>query len=176
MKRGLALGLTIAPGVGLMGGFVGANKIWLTCLKCGYRFRAGAIRRPAVERLSFEVGPQVKRAFQGAVGLVTAIEGEAVMVRWSDNRTSVHLGRDLKPFVAANAEVAGSSPRRDLKLFVAASGEVAGSSPVVRIGSQVRRTVRGAVGEVTAIVGEAVTVRWPDNRTSVHLSRDLKPS
>jgi hypothetical protein len=31
MKRGLALGLTIAPGVGLVGGFVGANKIWLTC-------------------------------------------------------------------------------------------------------------------------------------------------
>ncbi len=43
------------------------------------------------------------------------------------------------------------------------------------IGSAVRRTLHGAAGEVTAIDGEAVTVRWPDNRSSTHLSRDLKP-
>jgi len=40
----------------------------------------------------------------------------------------------------------------------------------------VRRTLNGAVGEVIAVDGEAVSVKWPDNRTSVHLSRDLKPS
>jgi hypothetical protein len=42
------------------------------------------------------------------------------------------------------------------------------------IGSAVRRTLQGAVGEVIAVDGEALTVKWPDNRTSVHLTRDLK--
>jgi hypothetical protein len=41
------------------------------------------------------------------------------------------------------------------------------------IGSAVRRTLQGIVGEVIAVDGEALTVKWPDNRTSVHLSRDL---
>jgi hypothetical protein len=44
------------------------------------------------------------------------------------------------------------------------------------IGSAVRRTLQGAVGEVVAVDGEAVSVKWPDNRTTVHLSRDLKAS
>jgi hypothetical protein len=35
---------------------------------------------------------------------------------------------------------------------------------------------QGAVGEVIAIDGEAVTVRWPNNQTSIHLRRDLKPA
>ena len=42
------------------------------------------------------------------------------------------------------------------------------------IGAAVRRTLQGAVGEVIAVDGEALTVKWPDNRTSVHLTRDLK--
>ncbi len=100
MKRGLALGLTVAPGVGLVGEFIGASKIWLTCLKCGYRFRPGESRKSPEVRAAFEVGSRVRRTIQGAVGEVTAIEGEAVTVRWPDNRTTIHLGRDLKPLEA----------------------------------------------------------------------------
>jgi hypothetical protein len=33
----------------------------------------------------------------------------------------------------------------------------------------------GPVGEITAIDEGAVTVRWPYNRTTVHLDCDLKP-
>lgn len=97
MKRGLALGLTIAPGIGLVGGFVGASKIWLTCLKCGYRFRPGDAKKVAEVQSAFEIGARVRRALNGAVGEVTSVEGDAVTVRWPNNRTSVHLGRDLKP-------------------------------------------------------------------------------
>lgn len=96
MKRGLALGLTIAPGVGLVSGFVGASKIRLTCLKCGYRFRPGESKKMAEVRSAFEVGSRVRRVLNGAVGEVTAIDGEAVTVKWPNNRTSIHLGRDLK--------------------------------------------------------------------------------
>lgn len=96
MKRGFALGLTIAPGVGLVSGFVGAGKIWLTCLKCGYRFRPGENEKAAEVHSAFEVGARVRRTLNGAVGEVTVIEGDAVTVRWPNNRTSIHLGRDLK--------------------------------------------------------------------------------
>jgi hypothetical protein len=77
MKRGLALGLTIAPGVGLVTGFIGANKIWLTCLKCGYRFRPGEKAKPAEVLALFKVGSRVRRTPQGAVGEVIAIDGDA---------------------------------------------------------------------------------------------------
>jgi DNA-directed RNA polymerase subunit RPC12/RpoP len=97
MKRGLALGLTIAPGVGLVSGFVGANKIWLTCLKCGNRFRPGESKEVVEVRLPFEVGSRVRRKVNGPVGEITAIDEGAVTVRWPDNRTTVHLDRDLKP-------------------------------------------------------------------------------
>ncbi len=103
MKRGLALGLTIAPGVGLVGGFIGASKTWLTCLKCGHRFRPGEDKKSAEAHAAFEVGARVRRTIQGAVGEVTAIDGEAVTVRWPGNRTSIHLGRDLT-LVEASSE------------------------------------------------------------------------
>ena len=44
------------------------------------------------------------------------------------------------------------------------------------IGSRVKRTPSGAIGQVIAIEGEAITVRWPDDRSSTHLRRDLRPS
>jgi hypothetical protein len=126
-------------------------------LKCGYRFRAGKLKKPAEVRLTFEVGSRVRRTPNGAIGEVTAIDGEAVTVRWPGNRTSIHLGRDLKPL----PEAIEKRPN-------------VGSS--FGIGAQVRRTTYGAVGEVIAVDGEAVTVRWPDNRSSSHLRRDLKES
>jgi hypothetical protein len=61
------------------------------------------------------------------------------------------------------------------------AGEVSApvSEPVTvhgafEVGARVKRTPSGAVGEVIAIEGEAITVRWPDNRSSTHLRRDLR--
>lgn len=49
------------------------------------------------------------------------------------------------------------------------------ASGALHIGSRVRRTANGPVGEVIAIEDEAITVRWSDNRSSAHLRHDLKP-
>jgi len=152
MKRGLALGLTVAPGVGLVSGFVGAGKIQLTCLKCGHRFRPGESKKVAEVCSALEVGSHVRRTLNGTVGEVTAIDGDAVTVRWADNRTSIHLASDLKPEKAAGVRLA------------------------LEMGLHVRRALSGAIGEVVAVDGAAVTVRWADNRTSIHLASDLKPA
>jgi DNA-directed RNA polymerase subunit M/transcription elongation factor TFIIS len=37
-----AVGGVLTGGVGLLGGFIGSRKIYLTCLKCGHRFNPGA--------------------------------------------------------------------------------------------------------------------------------------
>jgi hypothetical protein len=155
MKRGLALGLTIAPGVGLLGGFIGGSKIWLTCLKCGYRFRPGETKKVAEVHAAFEVGSRVTRTLHGAVGEVTAIDGEAVTVRWPNNQIKIHLGRDLQEIKPLIPKPAG------------------GPEPYT-IRNQVMHKHRG-VGEVMAVDGEVLTVKFSDGKISNHLRGDLSP-
>lgn len=105
-------------------------------------------------RSAFVIGTRVKHAHSAAVGEVVAIDGEAITVRWSDNRTSIHLSADLKPLEAAPAQVHWA----------------------FEVGARVTRTLNGPVDEIIAIEGEAITVRWPGDSSSTHLRRDLRLS
>jgi len=39
-KKGLAVGVGTI-GIGALAGFINSNKVWITCLKCGHRWKAG---------------------------------------------------------------------------------------------------------------------------------------
>jgi hypothetical protein len=56
--------------------------------------------KPAASQGAFDIGARVTRAHSplGPVGEVAAIDGEVVTVKWPRNRTSVHLGGDLKRY------------------------------------------------------------------------------
>jgi len=169
-KRSIVLGaagaitLVGALPMFLASGFIGKNNIWLTCLQCGHRSRPGGVDfRSRLSRLTdnpqaspfFVVGAPVRRTPNGVLGEVAGIDGDAVTVRWPNNRTSIHLSRDLK--------------------LVRVGSALPDATAVPHVGSRVRRTLNGPIGEVIAVDRDAITVRWPNNRSSTHLRRDLKP-
>ena len=39
-KKGLGVAVCTV-GVGALAGFINSNKVWITCLKCGHRWKAG---------------------------------------------------------------------------------------------------------------------------------------
>lgn len=39
-KKGLGIGVCTI-GIGALAGFINSNKIWITCLKCGHKWKAG---------------------------------------------------------------------------------------------------------------------------------------
>lgn len=48
--RNAAIGMAITGGVGLLAGTIGSNKVLITCLKCGFKFKAGDYQNELIKQ------------------------------------------------------------------------------------------------------------------------------